>query len=165
MKQIKLLILSLIVPILLSATHKFYVSITQINYIEKEQSVQITSRIFIDDLEQALRKYYDENVTLAIKNEPEIIDVFINKYLKKSIAIKINGKTVDYTFLGKEYDNDVVICYIEIKNISCITSFEISNQLLFDLYSEQQNIIKTNINSEHQSFILIPNNEKAVVTF
>ena len=35
----------------LTLAHKFYVSVTNINYSEKTDALQITSRIFVDDLE------------------------------------------------------------------------------------------------------------------
>jgi len=38
--------------------HKFYLSVTQVNYSEKEHSLQMTSRIFIDDLNNLLLKRY-----------------------------------------------------------------------------------------------------------
>lgn len=36
--------------------HKFYVSTYQVNYVSQKKMVQITSRIFIDDLNEALEK-------------------------------------------------------------------------------------------------------------
>ena len=38
------------------AWHKFYVSVSQIDYVPKKKRIEITSRIFIDDLEKALTK-------------------------------------------------------------------------------------------------------------
>ena len=41
-----------------SFVHKYYVSITQIDFVEEQESVQITSRIFIDDLEDVFRERF-----------------------------------------------------------------------------------------------------------
>ena len=41
-----------------ASTHKFYVSVTNVVYSEKEDALQITSRIFIDDLEKLLEERY-----------------------------------------------------------------------------------------------------------
>ena len=38
------------------SAHKFYVSVTQIDYVPSKKRVEITSRIFIDDLEKGLTK-------------------------------------------------------------------------------------------------------------
>ncbi|MCL6294219.1 DUF6702 family protein [Jejuia spongiicola] len=166
MKFTKSFFLFLIIPLLAFTTaHKYYVSVTQINYIKEKESVQITSRIFIDDFENLLRKRYDENITLADKNELEIVDTYIERYLNDKIKIKINNKDAKFNFIGKEYDADIMRCYLEIEGVKAINTFQITNQLLFDLYEEQQNIVKTKINAKQKSYLLIPQKDNALLNF
>lgn len=166
MKTIKILIIIAILPLLLSATlHKFYVSVTEIEYVKEKKSVQIISRIFIDDFEKVLRQRYDEQITLATSKESKQVSLYIERYLKDKIDIKINGKPANFKFIGKEYDNDIVFCYLEITDVQEIKSFEISNQILFDTYDEQQNIVKLKINDQNKSIILISQNDKGVLNF
>ena len=66
------LLLGLCVMLLMSYSneaHKYYVSVTQLEYVEDQKSVQIINRVFIDDLERLFRERYDESITLAEKNE------------------------------------------------------------------------------------------------
>lgn len=162
----KRLLILLIVPLFaFVAIHKYYISVTQIDYLQNKQSVQITTRIFIDDLEKLLRERYDETITLASVNEPNTTDLYIERYLNEKIKIKINNKEASLSFIGKEYDVDLVKCYLEIEGVKKIESFEISNEVLFDLYSDQQNIIKTKINSQQKSVILIPQNRSVLLKF
>ena len=166
MYTFKHLSLLFLVPLLaFTAVHKYYVSVTQIDFLPEKQAVQITSRIFIDDFEKLLRTRYDEKITLATKNESLTTDSYIEKYLNEKLKLKINNKDVTMTFLGKEYDTDIVKCYLEIENIKTIKTIEISNKVLFDIFSDQQNIIKTKINSQQKSFILIPQNSSNLLTF
>lgn len=166
MKPIKLLFLIFILPLFaFTAAHKYYLSVTQIDYLSDKQSVQITSRIFIDDFEKLLRERYDDKITLADKNENGTTDIYIERYLKEKIKIKINGKDVNMSFIGKEYDADIMKCYLEIENIKVINSVEISNQVLLDIFEEQQNIVKTKINSKQKSFLLDRNSKTAVLNF
>lgn len=166
MYTFKHLSLLFLVPLLaFTAVHKYYVSVTQIDFLPEKQAVQITSRIFIDDFEKLLRTRYDEKITLATKNESLTTDSYIEKYLNEKLKLKINNKDVTLTFLGKEYDTDIVKCYLEIENIKTIKTIEISNKVLFDIFSDQQNIIKTKINSQQKSFILIPQNSSNLLTF
>ncbi|WP_111308070.1 DUF6702 family protein [Confluentibacter sediminis] len=145
--------------------HKYYISVTQIEYVQEKQSVQIISRIFIDDLEELLRVEYDKTITLAEKNEPKSINDYIETYLKEKIKIKINDKEVNISFIGKEYDTDIVKCYMEIQGVKNIQSFEISNQVLFDFFNNQQNIIKTKINSKEKSVIQTIDKNDTVLKF
>ncbi|MCF7567247.1 peptidase E [Sabulilitoribacter arenilitoris] len=166
MRLKKYFLFLLIIPLIaFTSVHKYYVSVTQVNYIKEESSVQITSRIFIDDFENLIRNRYDESITLAGKNEPKIANTYIENYLKDKIKIKINNKDTKLNFIGKEYDADIMLCYLEIEDVKDITSIQITNQLLFDLYSEQQNIVKTKINSKQKSFLLILQKDKALLNF
>ena len=47
------------------AIHKFYVSIYQINYNQKKQTLEITSRIFIDDLNDAMKLEFNKKTTIS----------------------------------------------------------------------------------------------------
>ncbi|WP_445956334.1 DUF6702 family protein [Yeosuana sp.] len=166
MKRIKILILIVVLPLLgFSAIHKYYISVTEVNFIEEKHSVQITSRIFIDDFENALRQRYDENIVLADKKEPVETHLYIEKYLKDKLKIKINGKDMNLVFIGKEYDVDIMMCYLEIENVKKITSIEITDQVLFETFDNQQNMIKTKIYSKLKSFLLNQNNKVAVLNF
>lgn len=166
MKTIKILLVILVLPLFAYTTaHKFYVTVTQVNYIKEKQSVQIISRIFIDDFEELIRQRYDEDITLDASKEEMLIDFYIERYLQEKIQIKINDSIKKLVFIGKEYEDDIIYCYLEIENIKAIKSFEITNQILFDLFDEQQNIVRTNINSKNKSFILISQNDKVVLNF
>ena len=166
MKRYQKVCILLLIPLFgFVSAHKYYVSVTQIDYVQSKKSVQIISRIFIDDFEKLIRQRYDENITLASDKEPETVNYYIEKYLGEKIHIKINGKTANVSFVGKEYEDDIVYCYLEIENVPSITSFEISNQVLFDLYGEQQNIVRTEINDKNKSFILIKENDKGLLNF
>lgn len=166
MKTIKILLVILVLPLFAYTTaHKFYVTVTQVNYIKEKQSVQIISRIFIDDFEELIRQRYDEDITLDASKEEMLIDFYIERYLQEKIQIKINDSIKKLVFIGKEYEDDIIYCYLEIENIKAIKSFEITNQILFDLFDEQQNIVRTNINSKNKSFILISQNDKGVLNF
>ncbi|MEW4924332.1 DUF6702 family protein [Algibacter sp. 2305UL17-15] len=144
--------------------HKYYISNTQIEYIGEKKSIQIITRIFIDDLENVLRERYDEAITLDDENS-RTNDLYIEKYLNAKIKIKINDEAVSFVFIGKEMETGIVKSYLEIENVEAVKTFEISNQTLFDLFSEQQNIIKLDINSKQKSCILTKQNDTALLNF
>ncbi|WP_104735607.1 DUF6702 family protein [Hanstruepera ponticola] len=166
MNFLKKLFIVLVIPLFaFTAVHKYYVSVTQIEYVKEKASVQIISRIFIDDFEKLLRERYNPDITLSKDGESAEVDFYVEKYLGEKIKIKINGKDTDVVFIGKEYEADIMYCYLEIENVKSISSFEITNQVLFDLYGEQQNIVRTEINNKNKSFILIRENDKGLLNF
>ena len=68
-KNLLRFVFPIIIVVLLSsfAWHKFYVSVTQIDYVPSKKRIEITHRIFIDDLEKALEKKYKKKVYLTSK--------------------------------------------------------------------------------------------------
>ncbi|KIM09693.1 MAG: hypothetical protein KU29_00055 [Sulfurovum sp. FS06-10] len=134
--------------------HKFYVSVTQIDYVPSKKRVEITSRIFIDDLEKALNKKYNKKVNLTSKKELPEAEELIKNYLKEKIKISINKKPQNIEFIAKEVEGDVLIFYTKIVISKKINTFEIYNSLLTELFTDQQNIVHTNINGNKKSILL-----------
>lgn len=153
----KKILFSVVLFVLLTsfgALHKFYVSVTQIDFNEKKSRVEISTRIFIDDLEKALEKKHNQKFNLATKIEAKNAKELTEKYLLQKLSIKINGQEQSLVFLGSEYEDDVLICYLKIDNSKKITTFEVFNNVLTETYTEQQNIVHTNINNTKRSFLL-----------
>lgn len=166
MKIIKSLLAFFVFLMLTSmAMHKFYVSVTQVEYVQEQQSVQIISRIFIDDLELALQNRYDKSIKLTEEKESENFNTYIERYFKQKLKITLNGKETVYKFLGKKYDNDILYFYFEIENVNDVKQFQITNQILFDALPDQQNIVKIKAKSEHKNYILTADNDKAMLKF
>ena len=166
MNTLKKSALLLILPLLaFTAAHKYYVSVTQIDYIQEQESVQITTRIFIDDFENVLRQRYDSSLVLNDNRDEEAIDDYIEKYLLSRIQIKINNSPATIKYLGKKYTDDIANCYLEITNVKNIKTFEVKNEVLYDVFPDQKNIVRTHINSKNKSFILIAENDKGLLKF
>lgn len=134
-------------------------------YSEKDSAFQITSRIFIDDLEQVLEERYGILAKLATDEESKIADEYIKKYFNTKFAITLDNKNVNYSFLGKQYDNDVVICYLELADVDLadVKSITVQNEILTDLFEEQQNIVHVKWKGQKKSFVLIRENNKGML--
>ena len=151
--------------LLLSFTHKYYLSVSDVEYNEEAQSLQIITRIFYDDLEDVLQERYDESIVVDAAQDQEKLDTYIAKYLKRKLIVNVNGTAQPLNYLGKEYENDYVTCYIEITNIPEINELLIENTLLMDLFPEQKNMMHTNILGKKKSLLLIDGNAKALLNF
>ncbi len=134
--------------------HKFYVSVTQIDYVSNKKRIEITSRIFIDDLEKALNKKYKTKLNITSTNEISEAEECIKAYIKEKIKISINKKPQVIEYLTKEVEGDVIIIYTKIVISKKINTFEVYNSLLTETFQDQQNIVHTNINSNKKSFLL-----------
>ena len=168
MKQIfQILSVFVFCALLLSSKfyHKYYVSITKIEYSKKDRAIQIISQVFTDDFEDLIQERYDKNVTLNDDNESKMTDEYIERYYNSKLIIKLNNKRVNYNFIGKEYKDDMVFSYIEIENVEEINSLSITNKLLFDLFPDQENIVKTSVFDETNNFILTESQPSRLLNF
>tara|TARA_R110002073_G_scaffold72537_1_gene177557 strand:+ start:575062 stop:575433 length:372 start_codon:yes stop_codon:yes gene_type:complete len=122
-------------------------------------------RIFIDDIENELNKTYDKDFKLDSKNEMVNTNDYISKYITEKFKVKINGELKPFHYLGKKYETDVVYLFSEISDVESITSIEVQNHLLMDLFPEQQNIIKLNVNNKKKTFMLTLKSDKDLLSF
>ena len=145
--------------------HKFYMAIYQINYAPEKKMLQVTSRIFVDDLDKTLEKKYNKKFYLGTDKETaESLD-FLKKYFAENLSIKVNGQSKTMNFLSKEMDGDVLVCYSSIKDIPKINSLEIYNSLLIDCFSEQQNIVHVTAFGTKKSFLFTENTTNQVLKY
>lgn len=145
------------------SVHKFYTSIYQINYVPQKKMIQITSRIFVDDLNDALEKRFHNKSYIGTDKETQQDEVAMQKYLAEKFILKVNGVSKPMSFRSKEIEANVLICYFRISDVSKITKLEIENSALTELNADQQNIIQANISGEKQSLLLTSENFKGML--
>ena len=156
-------LLLLFVGLTAMGLHKFYVAIFQIDYVPQKKMVQITTRIFVDDLNDALKKKYLTTTFIGLDKEtPEDITL-MKKYFIDKFKLTINGQPKTITYLSNELENNVIICYFNIKEVSKLSTIEIENTILTELHSEQQNIIQFNDNGKKQSILLTNETTKGML--
>lgn len=146
--------------------HKFYVGVFQVNYAAEKKMLQITSRIFIDDLNNAMEKKYHRKTFVGTSKEtPEDIEL-LKKYLSEHFLIKVNGQSKTITFLSKEAEaSDVLVCYSRIKDVDKFKTLEISNTILVDWNAEQQNITHISAYDTKKSVLFTESSRKEVLKY
>jgi hypothetical protein len=145
----------------LSRDHKYYVSVTDVEFVTQKKSVQIISRLFIDDLETVLNERYDESIKI---NENFSSENLI-KYFSAKMLISIDDNLQKMDFVGFEIEDDMVHCYFEIKDISEMNSIKVINNLMFEVFDSQQNITHINAKGKKKSFLFSKDNATGLLKF
>ncbi len=164
MQKIRLLVLLLALSSF-TAIHKFYVSVTEIEYNPKEESLQIISRIFIDDLENVLQKRFDKNIKLGLASETPKATDHLEKYFEAKFEVSVDGKPVKLNYLGKEYEDDMILLYVEVPNVKSFRKIQIKNTVLMDLFPEQKNLVHVEHKGKVKSLILADGKEEDNLSF
>ncbi len=166
MKFLSIFLVLLAFPLISAVpTHKFYVSITKIEYVKEKNSLQIITKIFIDDIEVALRERFGQDISLATSKETETADNDLKQYILQNLKIKVNGKNTQLRYLGKEYETDMVVAYLEVEPITSLKTIAIENKILMEIFPEQQNIIHLKTANNRKSLILDPEEPAGVLNF
>ncbi len=149
----------------ISFTHPFYVSICQIDLNRKTEALEITFKIFADDLEKGLETQGTGKLYLGTERESKEANKYIFKYLENNFKIKIDEKSRDLHFIGKEVEKDVVWCYVEVKEIRKIGKVTITNSILTEQFENQSNIVHIKAGKVKKSMLLNKSKITDIVIF
>jgi hypothetical protein len=127
--------------------HKYYISLTSIDINTSERILEMSIKVFADDLNQALK--LPEGTKM---NDPKNEKVLM-EYFKKCFFVKIDGKPVDYNLAGTENDADLTWIYLQAENCLPLQQVTITNTILTEVFSDQINMIYMNQRGETQSEI------------
>jgi hypothetical protein len=161
----KIFLLLFIIPLLSFSAHKYYLSLTQIEFKESSKSVQIIINVFMDDIETALNK--DNNIDLQLSTKKELAnnDVYFENYLRRKLQFKIDTIVKEFKYIGKEYDGDLVYFYLEIENIAKVSSIEVTNKILLKYFPKQENLIKSKVGTKNKSILLSKDQYVELLTY
>lgn len=146
--------------------HKFYLSVTQMEFDTDKNRITAISRVFVDDLEETLRQRYDVQLALGTDREDAMASFYIARYVEQKLIVKMNNEPLKFSFAGFTYQNDQIVLLSE---FSVIPSDEfvikVTNALIMDAYSEQQNLVHFRMNQKKQSEVLAKERPFFVVAF
>lgn len=141
--------------LLLPLWHPFHVSVVDIRHDAEQQNLQISQRIFLDDLEDALEGFHDSDyVDTATPEDPEKLDSLIASYLKAKVFLLVDGESRDFTYVGSEKEGDARWCYFMVEDVASVHSLQVTNVALMDVFDDQENIIHCIVNGQKLSYKL-----------
>lgn len=136
-----LTILASLLAAMFSFLHPFHVSVTEIQYQETEKSLQITHRIFLDDLELGLKNFGYEDADLYRLKDEGLFEEYLTNYLGSHFKLKVNGKLLKMNYVGKEIEEDALWCYMEVNGVKKVDDVEVAHTLLLEIYDDQSNLV------------------------
>lgn len=167
MKIITFILLFLLPVASVTTSHEFHISKCEIDYNKSEKALQVTLHIFLDDLELSIEQQMAEKLFLCTKKETANADSLFFRYLKDNFKIKLNEKTTEMNWIGKEISEDLaaVWCYIEIPVPQEIASIEVQNSIILNVYEDQKNIVQLKGGGKSGYFMLQRGSDSKTITF
>lgn len=126
---------------LLSIAHPFFVSVVDINHNQKEATLEISVRVFSDDLEKTLQQYSKQKIDILKPADKAIIEKYLLAYVSERLRIGVNGKPVRFNLIGYEQQMESTWCYFEIEKQPEVNQVSVDCSLLYDFETNQVNIV------------------------
>jgi hypothetical protein len=149
-----------------AATHPLHVSVAEIEYIKTEHTCEIMMRIFVEDLESAIRTDKKmEYLDLLHPSTGLTTKELIGSYLNDNFTISLDGKKQSVQYLGQELDGEAVICYLIVSNVKEWKSIEVYNNVLINIFDDQSNLVHVIIGDDVKSMRLVKDKNSGKLTF
>ena len=137
----------------LNSFHDYHTSLTEITYNPKNKSLEVSMRLFTDDLELALTKLNGGKI-ITLESQAQVVEPLLELYIKKNFAIVSANKEVKkINYYGKDKESEATWVYIEILDCAQIKDFKLFNSLLVDLFSDQNNLVNIIYPSEKKTLV------------
>jgi len=157
---------SFIFSLWLMAFHPLHVSVTEIEYDEKEKELEIVMRMFTDDLETSIRAdAHLPELDLLHPPSGHTTEALVKKYVMARLQITLDGKEQKLNFLGIEKDMDAVTAYIQVSPVKRWKTITVVNSVIHETYDDQSNIVHVTLGGTARSLRLMRNNPSGTITF
>lgn len=135
--------------------HDIHMSRCDIDYNKEASSLEISIRIFLDDLELDLRSQGHDSLKICTQYEREDAEELVFDYIKQHLVIEVDDQTRSLEWVGKEISDDLsaVWCYLQVHDVQPQKHLDITNEVLLSTYDDQQNVVKVIVEGERSFFL------------
>lgn len=123
--------------------HPFHVSVSDIKYKEDQKALQISTRIFLDDLELALQAYSGrEKLDIVEESNWDFVDEQLEKYVLERLKLwDEKDRAYELNYVGAEIEDDVMWVYVEIEKVKKLEKVTVWNSILHEVWADQENLV------------------------
>jgi hypothetical protein len=121
-------------------------------YNVKDQSWEISIRLFQDDLEQTLSSNLRKKFRMIAGDEAA--EKVLEAYVRKHVGFRAGKQlSTPYRWLGTEQQQDAIWVYIEIPTSSDLVGSYLENSLFLDEFQDQTNLVSWSFQGSKKSYL------------
>jgi hypothetical protein len=132
--------------------HPFYVSVCEIVIQTEKKEIQISTRLFTEDLQLELQE--TEGIKADLRLVTKTNEQALHRYVKKHLVLSAESAKQELQWVGYEIKEDAVWIYHQVPMNKAPKSLKVTNTCLMKSFPGQSNIIKISLNDEVQSYKL-----------
>ncbi|MBL6446304.1 hypothetical protein JMN32_08290 [Fulvivirga sp. 29W222] len=142
-----------------SFKHPIHVSVCDIEFDKERNALEIVQRIFLDDLELAVRNQQGDQMIDLLSPKGTTTDNLVKAYLKAHFKISVNNKAETYSYLGHEVEGDALYAYMEIEKVKKLNSIQVYSAILTREHDDQVNLVHVEVDKKIKSLKLTNSNK------
>ncbi len=125
--------------------------VTELTYDAPQKTLNVSVKLFTNDLETALRKTSGKPVDLLNPKNKAELDSMLFTYIKSRLQISVNSKNTSLRYIGHEKEEESIWAYLQIEKIPFPKQLKVSTKLLYDYLPQQINIVHAQVNGVKKS--------------
>jgi hypothetical protein len=145
--------------------HPLHVSVTEIEYDEKDKALEIMMRVFIDDLELTMRDRLNQPELDITEPKGITLDQMMTPYLAERFKITLDNKAQKIKYLGHEKEGEAFIFFIEVANVKKWKAIQVMNNIIMETHEDQSNLVHVTVRGKVKSLRLTKSTPADVLTF
>lgn len=132
--------------------HPFYVSVTEIEYNAQTKTLEISCKMFSEDLEKALTKAFHTSVDIYHPKNTAVLEQQLAQYLQPQLLLKVDGKPLPMQMIGHELEAQSTYCYFEVTGVQTAPKkIDVVNKILQEMNNNQINIVHVMVGGNRKS--------------
>ena len=124
----------------IASAHRYHTSVTRLEYNAAEHLAEITVQTFADDIEAALNKRSGATGNVRLDSSKKT-NALVLDYLRTVFELKTGDAEVELQWIGMELKGYTAWIYLQAKAPQGLSKSSLRNRLLFDLFTDQVNIV------------------------
>jgi hypothetical protein len=132
-------------------SHPLYITVTEINHNAKEKILEVSCKVFTNDFEAVLEKMSGHKVDLSSAKDQAASERLIEFYVEKHLQLSCDGKPSALHFVGSEKEEDGTWSYFQVNNVPAVKKIDVVNNLLYDGFPQEINIMHVTVGGERKS--------------
>jgi hypothetical protein len=146
--------------------HPLHLSVTEIEHDANKKALEMTMRIFLDDLEASIRNDLQKpDLDITAPGPEHTTNDLLEDYLRKHFKINAGGKELTYEYLGHEVELPVIYLYVQSSNVKKVNDITIYNDIIMDTYDDQANLVHVKVHGKVKSLKLSVNKKRGSLSF
>lgn len=133
----------------LAAMHPYYIGVTELKFDQKSKTMDLSCKLFIDDLQNAILKSSEQKTNLT--HRTELNKTLINNYLQSKIKVTVGKQPLSLKFMGWDIEEEGIWCFFEASYKGNFRSVSVCNQALYGELETQTHFLHCTVggNTQH----------------